>query len=216
MQKCPAYWTWKLADLTDFGVLTMFAENGPALADLAAEVRRAGGAQSAFPVVTPAIPTGRLFRGASNLPGRLPVRSSDLRSGRWRRRARGRRRPPAGARRGAARGLPGKAPGLRGRDRRLPRQGQEQTATDFNPWQRRYEGAFLARRISGFCGRQLGRWRSERVERSFAHTCETGAGRRTWLRDVVNVSKSYLGRTAAHNLGIIMLALFGIGTARSL
>ena len=72
------------------------------------------------------------------------------------------------------------------------------------------------RRVRGKRGRQLGRWRSERVERSFAHTCETGAGRRTWLRDVVNVSKSYLGRTAAHNLGIIMLALFGIGTARSL
>jgi hypothetical protein len=36
------------------------------------------------------------------------------------------------------------------------------------------------------------------------------------LRGVVNVSKSYRGRAAAHNLGIIMLALFGIGTARSL
>jgi transposase len=72
------------------------------------------------------------------------------------------------------------------------------------------------RRVRGKRGRQLGRWRSERVERSFAHTCETGAGRRTWLRGVVNVSKSYLGRTAARNLGIIMLALFGIGTARSL
>jgi len=72
------------------------------------------------------------------------------------------------------------------------------------------------RRIRGKRGRQLGRWRSERVERSFAHTCGTGGGRRTWLRGVVNVSKSYLGRGAAHNLGIIMLALFGIGTARSL
>jgi hypothetical protein len=41
----------------------------------------------------------------------------------------------------------------------------------------------------------LGRWRSERVERSFAHTCETGGARRSWLRGVVNVSKSY---TAAH------------------
>jgi transposase len=72
------------------------------------------------------------------------------------------------------------------------------------------------RRVRGKRGRQLGRWRSERVERSFAHTCETGGGRRTWLRGVVNVSKSYLGRAAAHNLAIIMLALFGIGTARSL
>ena len=72
------------------------------------------------------------------------------------------------------------------------------------------------RRVRGKRGRQLGRWRSERVERSFAHTCETGGGRRTWLRGVVNVAKSYLSRAAAHNLAIIMLALFGIGTARSL
>ena len=72
------------------------------------------------------------------------------------------------------------------------------------------------RRCRGRRGRQLGRWRSERVERSFAHTCVTGGGRRAWLRGVVNVSKSYLGRAAAHNLAIIMLALFGVGTARSL
>jgi transposase len=72
------------------------------------------------------------------------------------------------------------------------------------------------RRVRGKRGRQLGRWRSERVERSFAHTCETGGGRRAWLRGVVNVSKSYLSRVAARNLGIIMFALFGVGTARSL
>lgn len=72
------------------------------------------------------------------------------------------------------------------------------------------------RRIRSPRGRRLGRWRSERAERSFAHVCETGGGRRTWLRGIVNVSKSYLGRVAAHNLGLIMLALFGIGTPRSL
>jgi transposase len=72
------------------------------------------------------------------------------------------------------------------------------------------------RRVRGQRGRRLGRWRSERVERSFAHTCETGGARRSWLRGVVNVSKSYLGRAAAHNLAVIMLTLFGIGTARSL
>jgi transposase len=72
------------------------------------------------------------------------------------------------------------------------------------------------RRIKGQRGRRLGRWRSERAERSFAHVCETGGGRRTWLRGIVNVSKSYLGRVAAHNLGLLMLALFGIGTPRSL
>jgi transposase len=72
------------------------------------------------------------------------------------------------------------------------------------------------RRIRGQRGRRLGRWRSERAERSFAHVCETGGGRRTWLRGIANVSKSYLGRVAAHNLGLLMLALFGIGTPRSL
>jgi len=72
------------------------------------------------------------------------------------------------------------------------------------------------RRIRAARGRRLGRWRSEKVERSFAHTCETGGGRRTWLRGVVNVSKSHLMRAAACDLGIIMLALCGVGTPRSL
>ncbi|MGH3053828.1 MAG: transposase [Gaiellaceae bacterium] len=72
------------------------------------------------------------------------------------------------------------------------------------------------RRIKGTRGRQLGRLRSEKNERSFAHTCETGGGRRAWLRGVVNVSKSHLMRAAACDLGIIMLALFGVGTPRSL
>jgi transposase len=72
------------------------------------------------------------------------------------------------------------------------------------------------RRIKGTHGRRLGRLRSEKVERSFAHTCETGGGRRTWLRGVMNVSKSHLMRAAACDLGIIMLALFGVGTPRTL
>jgi hypothetical protein len=46
--------------------------------------------------------------------------------------------------------------------------------------------------------------------------CETGGGRRSWLRGLIDVSKSYLGRPAAHNLALIMLALLGFGTARSL
>jgi transposase len=72
------------------------------------------------------------------------------------------------------------------------------------------------RRIKGERGRRLGRQRSEHAERSFAHTCETGGGRRAWLRGVENVSKSHLMRTAACNLGVIMLALFGVGTPRTL
>ena len=71
-------------------------------------------------------------------------------------------------------------------------------------------------RIKGERGRRLGRQRSEQAERSFAHTCETGGGRRAWVRGVVNVSKSHLLRATACNLGLIMLALFGVGTPRTL
>jgi transposase len=72
------------------------------------------------------------------------------------------------------------------------------------------------RRIRGRRGRRLGRLRSERAERTFAHVCETGGGRQAWLRGVANVSKSHLMRAAAHNLNILMLALFGVGTPRTL
>lgn len=88
-------------------------------------------------------------------------------------------------------------------------------------WQDKPEGQQAAvygnrRRIRGRRGRRLGRLRSERGERPFAHICETGGGRRAWLHGVENVSKSYLARVAAHNLGSILLALFGVGTPRSL
>lgn len=63
-------------------------------------------------------------------------------------------------------------------------------------------------------GRALQRQRSEIVERSFAHTCETGGARRSWLRGVVKVAKRYLMTAAAHNLGCLMRKLFGIGTPR--
>ena len=72
------------------------------------------------------------------------------------------------------------------------------------------------RRARGQRGRALQRQRSEKVERSFAHVCETGGCRRTWLRGIEKVRKRYLISAMARNLGIIMRALFGIGTARSL
>src|SRR5208337_2028508 len=65
-------------------------------------------------------------------------------------------------------------------------------------------------------GKQLQRWRSERVERSFAHVCETGGARRSWIRGLLEVTKRYLIQVAGHNLGILMRKLFGIGTPRSL
>ena len=72
------------------------------------------------------------------------------------------------------------------------------------------------RRGRGRRGRALQRQRSERVERSFAHICETGGARRSWLSGFENVTKRYLMTVAAHNLGRICLALFGIGKPRSL
>jgi len=75
-----------------------------------------------------------------------------------------------------------------------------------------YQAAFRAnrRRVRGDKGRRLNRWRSERCERSFAHVCETGGGRRMWLRGVVNASKSHLMRCCAYNLGLLLRKRFGL------
>lgn len=65
-------------------------------------------------------------------------------------------------------------------------------------------------------GRKLQRKRSELVERTFAHMCETGGARRTWLRGLEKVRKRWLMQAAARNLGLILRTLFGMGTARAL
>jgi len=72
------------------------------------------------------------------------------------------------------------------------------------------------RRMRREKGKRLQRVRSERCERSFAHVCETGGGRRSWLRGVVDVTKHHLLASAAHNLGRILLRLFGVGKPRTL
>lgn len=72
------------------------------------------------------------------------------------------------------------------------------------------------RRGKGKRGRALQRQRSEKVERSFAHVCETGGSRRTWLHGIEKVRKRYLMSAMARNLGLVLRHLFGIGTARSL
>lgn len=64
--------------------------------------------------------------------------------------------------------------------------------------------------------RKLQRLRSERVERSFAHTCETGGARRSWLRGLADVTKRYLMTAAAHNLGRVLRKLSGVGKPRAL
>lgn len=72
------------------------------------------------------------------------------------------------------------------------------------------------RRTRGARSKRLQRLRSERVERSFAHVCDTGGARRTWLRGIEKVQKRYLIAMAAHNLGLIMRRAFGIGTPKGL
>ena len=72
------------------------------------------------------------------------------------------------------------------------------------------------RRTKGNRGRELQRERSEKVERTFAHVCETGGARRSWLVGIDNVRKRYSVAAAAHNLGCLLRKLFGMGTPRGL
>jgi transposase len=72
------------------------------------------------------------------------------------------------------------------------------------------------RRVKGARSKRLQKRRSEVVERSFAHVCETGGGRRTWLRGLVDVTKRYVVQVAAHNLGLLMRKLFGVGKPKAL
>lgn len=72
------------------------------------------------------------------------------------------------------------------------------------------------RRVRRAKSKQLQRRRSELCERTFAHICDSGGMRRTWLKKVLNVAKRYLIAAAAHNLGRILRKLFGIGKPKAL
>jgi transposase len=72
------------------------------------------------------------------------------------------------------------------------------------------------RRVHGARSKRLQRLRSELVERSFAHMCDTGGARRTWLCGIEKVQKRYLIAAFARNLGLVMRKLFEIGTPRGL
>jgi transposase len=63
--------------------------------------------------------------------------------------------------------------------------------------------------------KRLARWRAEKVERSMAHSYETGL-RRLHLRGHGNIVKRVLVHVAAFNLGLVMQKLFGHGTPRGL
>ncbi len=78
------------------------------------------------------------------------------------------------------------------------------------------ERAFRAnrRRVRGPRNAGLQRRRSEYVERTFAHSCETGGGRRSHLRGVYDVGKRWLCQLAARNLGVLVRSVTGVGTPR--
>jgi len=97
----------------------------------------------------------------------------------------------------------------------------ERKTKDKRKWQDVPEEKRLAvinnrRRTRGARSKRLQRLRSELVERSFAHVCDTGGARRTWLCGIEKVQKRYLIAAVARNLGLIMRKLFGIGTPRGL
>ena len=80
-----------------------------------------------------------------------------------------------------------------------------------------FEAAFRGnrRRVRAEKGKRLNRWRSERCERTFAHVCETGGGRRSWLSGLKNVTKAYVLKCAAYNLGLLLRKVWGLSKPRN-
>jgi transposase len=72
------------------------------------------------------------------------------------------------------------------------------------------------RRVRRAKGKALQRRRSEVCERTFAHVCETGGSRRSWLRGLADVGKRYRIAAAAHNLGRLLRRLTGTGKPKAL
>ena len=70
------------------------------------------------------------------------------------------------------------------------------------------------RRIRGDRGKRLQKKRAELVERSFAHTYETGGMRRLFLRGRDNALKRLLVHDAGFNLSLVLRASLGVGTPR--
>ena len=69
-------------------------------------------------------------------------------------------------------------------------------------------------RVGRAKGKKLLRLRGERIERTFALACETGAHRRVRLRGRDNARKRSIAHVAALNLGLVMRTLFGRATPR--
>ena len=95
---------------------------------------------------------------------------------------------------------------------------KERGKRQWRKWTAQQNKAYRAnrKRARGVRGRALMRRRGELVERSFAHVCETGGARRTWIRGAEEVAKYYHLRALAFNLGVMMRLLFGVGKPRVL
>ena len=96
-----------------------------------------------------------------------------------------------------------------------PHRKQQRTWQD-KPLRRKAAYRRNRRNTRGARGRRLQRLRSERAERSFAHLCDTGGARRTWLRGLEKVRKRFLSVAMAYNLGRILRSLLGAGKPRYL
>jgi transposase len=94
-------------------------------------------------------------------------------------------------------------------------QGRKYRRSD-HPEEHRRAAKANRRRMRGNRGKRLQKRRSELAERSFAHVCETGGARRTWLRGKEKINKRYLVQAAGYNLNLLMRALFGVGKPRVL
>lgn len=70
------------------------------------------------------------------------------------------------------------------------------------------------RRMRSDQGKLLARTRSELVERSFTHVCDTGGARRNLLRGIQNVARWHLMLATARMLWTVMRLIFGIGSSR--
>jgi len=99
----------------------------------------------------------------------------------------------------------------------------ERVAGQRRRWRNKPEGPRQCRayhqnraRIRRSKGKRYQRLRGELLERSFAHVCETGGGRRVRVRGLDNVWKSHIMRVVAFNLGLVMRSMYGYGAPRSM
>ncbi|MDE0261933.1 MAG: transposase [Bryobacterales bacterium] len=78
-------------------------------------------------------------------------------------------------------------------------------------WSRGYR-----ERVGSSAGKRLQKLRTEKVERSMAHIYTAGGMRRLHLRGWANIRKRLLVHACRFNVGVLMRALTGIGTPRTL